>query len=554
VSRTIRIGSGSSWWGDRIEPARLNAERGALDYICFETMAEATISTAQLRARRDRDFPGYDTYLDDRMQAVLPGCLANGTKIVSNQGWINPEGAADRIVHWLREHGARGVTVAAVSGGMITDRVLDLTETVIETGRPTAEIADGLISAEVYLGAAPIVEALGAGASIVVTGRVADPSLFLAPMIVEFGWDQLDASLLGQGSGIGHLMECGAQVTGGYFSDPGFKDVPRPWDLAFPIAEVSEDGSAVICKVDGTGGAVNLLTVKEQLFYEVHDPASYVTPDVVVDFTTATLEEVGEDRVRVSTIGGKPRTPTFKVSIACGRPLPRAGARCHQLRRAWRARRRRVPQPLSRQLRQGAFGGDPRLRAGRSRRARAAAPQSLRKLTCEPCGSEERRCEATPFLAWKTAPVLRDDVHADVVGSRVELLDDSCRDRRVVPPRHEAVDQRIAAGVGDVRFAEAAPQPRVPVVAQAAVRVGEEVAAERTCATCIRIDDDGNAGASSLPSPSACRADRVCAGGTMYVCDPHARSRATVSIFGASAAITRRSTGIGSGSASSSSR
>jgi hypothetical protein len=317
MSRTIRIGSGSSWWGDRIEPARLNAERGSLDYLCFETMAEATISTAQLRARRDANFPGYDTYLDDRMQAVLPGCLANGTKIISNQGWINPEGAAERIVHWLREHGAHGVKVAAVSGSVITDQVLDLAKTVLETNRPTTEIADGLISAEVYLGAAPIVEALGNGATVVVTGRVADPSLFLAPMIAEFGWDQLDASLLGQGSGIGHLMECGAQVTGGYFSDPGFKDVPRPWDLAFPIAEVAEDGSAVICKVDGTGGAVNLLTVKEQLFYEVHDPANYITPDVVVDFTTATLEEIGPDRVRVSTIGGKPRTATLKVSIAC---------------------------------------------------------------------------------------------------------------------------------------------------------------------------------------------------------------------------------------------
>jgi hypothetical protein len=151
----------------------------------------------------------------------------------------------------------------------------------------------------------------------VMTGRVADPSLFLAPMMAEFGWDPLDHAKLGQGSGIGHLLECGAQVTGGYFADPGFKDVPRPWDLAFPIAEVESDGSAVITKVAGSGGAVNSMTVKEQLFYEVHDPANYITPDVVVDFTTARLEEVGPDRVRVSRIGGKPRTPTLKVSIGC---------------------------------------------------------------------------------------------------------------------------------------------------------------------------------------------------------------------------------------------
>lgn len=317
MKTTLRIGAGSAWWGDRIEPARLNAERGDLDYLCFETMAEATISAAQVRSRRDPGFPGYDTYLDDRMQAVLPGCLQRGTKIISNQGWINPNGAAERIVHWLRQLGARGVKVASVGGSLITDRVLSLTDTIMENGKPTSSLADTLVSAEVYLGAEPIVAALQQGAQIVVTGRVADPSIFMAPMMHEFGWDALDHAHLGAGSGIGHLMECGAQVTGGYFSDPGFKDVPRPWDLAFPIAEVQPDGSAVLTKVSGSGGAVNLLTVKEQLLYEVHDPANYITPDVVVDFTTTHLEEVGPDRVSVSHISGKPRTPTLKVSIGC---------------------------------------------------------------------------------------------------------------------------------------------------------------------------------------------------------------------------------------------
>lgn len=317
MKNSIRIGAGSAWWGDRIEPAALNADKGDLDYLSFETMAEATVSAAQVRRRRDPAFPGYDTYLDDRMRAVLPGCLRRGTKIVTNQGWVNPEGAAERIVYWLREFGARGVKVAAVSGGMITDRVLELTETVLETGRPTSTLAENLVSAEVYLGAEPIVAALKQGASIVVTGRVADPSVFMAPMMYEFGWDALDHARLGAGNGIGHLMECGAQVTGGYFADPGFKDVPEPWNLAFPIAEVEPDGSAVITKVAGTGGAVNLETVKEQMLYEVHDPACYITPDVVVDFTTARLEQVGADRVRVTNISGKPRTPTLKVSIGC---------------------------------------------------------------------------------------------------------------------------------------------------------------------------------------------------------------------------------------------
>ncbi|MCA3131248.1 MAG: DUF1446 domain-containing protein [Rhodocyclaceae bacterium] len=317
MSRTLRIGSGAAWWGDRIEPARLNAERGELDYLCFETMAEATVSAAQVRARRDPAFPGYDTYLDDRMRAVLPACMARGTRIVSNQGWINPDGAAARIVALLRELGFSGVKVASVNGSLITDRVLSLTDRILENGQPTATLAPTLISAEAYLGAEPIAEALAAGARIVVTGRVADPSIFMAPMLHEFGWDPLDHARLGAGNGIGHLLECGAQVTGGYFPDPGFKDVPEPWNLAFPIAEVQPDGSAVITKVAGSGGAVTLQTVKEQLLYEVHDPANYLTPDVVVDFTTVRLEQAGPDRVRVSGIGGKPRTPTLKVSIGC---------------------------------------------------------------------------------------------------------------------------------------------------------------------------------------------------------------------------------------------
>jgi hypothetical protein len=317
MKQTIRIGSGAAWWGDRVEPAVLNAEKGDLDYLCFETMAEATVSAAQVRARRDPSFPGYDTYLDDRIKGVLPGCLRRGTKIISNQGWINPNAAAERIVHWLRHYGAKGWTVAAVSGSLITDRALDLTDSILENGLPTRTLRESMVSAEAYLGAEPIVEALKNGADIVVTGRVADPSIFMAPMMYEFGWDPLDHARVGAGNGIGHLLECGAQVTGGYFSDPGFKDVPEPWNLAFPIAEVAPDGSAVITKVAGTGGAVNLRTVKEQMLYEVHDPANYLTPDVVVDFTTSRLEQVGPDRVRVSGISGKPRTPTLKVSIGC---------------------------------------------------------------------------------------------------------------------------------------------------------------------------------------------------------------------------------------------
>lgn len=317
MAKTIRIGSGSAWWGDRVEPAALNAEKGNLDYLCFETMAEATISAAQVRARRDPSFAGYDTYLDDRMRAVLPHCIPQGTRIVSNQGWVNPSAAAKRIVELLRELGFSGVKVAAVEGSLITDRVLELTQTILENGQPTSTLAGDLISAEAYLGAEPIAQALKEGAQIVVTGRVADPSIFMAPMMHEFGWEPLDHARLGAGNALGHLLECGAQVTGGYFADPGFKQVPDPWNFGFPIAEVQSDGTAVLTKVEGTGGAVTVQTVKEQLLYEVHDPGNYLTPDVVVDFTSVKLEQVGKDRVKVSGLTGKPRTPTLKVSIGC---------------------------------------------------------------------------------------------------------------------------------------------------------------------------------------------------------------------------------------------
>lgn len=311
----LRIGTGSGWWGDRISPAAQIAEKGDLDYLCFETMAEATVSTAQVRKRRDPAFGGYDTYLDDRMAAVLPHCIRRGTKIVTNQGWVNPLGAARAIRAHLDALGARDWKVAAVTGSVVTDRIADLAGPILETGRSFDAIDGEIVSAEAYLGAAPIVEALAAGADIVVTGRVADPALFLAPMIHEFGWSWDDAERLGQGAGIGHLMECGAQITGGYFVDPGYKDVPEPWNLGFPVAEVEADGAAVIGKVAGSGGLINQRTVLEQMFYEVHDPARYITPDVAVDFTNADVEPIGLNRVRVSGISGSPRTDTLKVSI-----------------------------------------------------------------------------------------------------------------------------------------------------------------------------------------------------------------------------------------------
>ncbi|SDX87816.1 Protein of unknown function [Albimonas donghaensis] len=314
--KSIRIGSGSAWMGDRVEPARWSADRGALDYMCFETMAEVTISMAQVRKAEDPNAIGWDPYLDDRMEAVLPGCLKAGTRIVSNQGWVDPEGAADRVRWHLRKLGATGKKVACVTGGVVTDR-MDRCGPILETGADPTGFGDALLSAEAYLGAEPIARALGMGADIVITGRCADPALFLGPMLHEFGWTPDDLDRLGAGAAIGHLMECAAQITGGYFSDPGFKDVPEPWNLGFPIADVTEDGACVLGKLEGTGGRISLGSVKEQMLYEVHDPRAYVTPDVVVDFSTAKLTELNDGRVRIEGVTGKPRPERLKVSIGC---------------------------------------------------------------------------------------------------------------------------------------------------------------------------------------------------------------------------------------------
>lgn len=315
--RTIRIGCGAGWWRDRIEPAVVNARDGKLDFLCFETMAEATVSFAQARKRADPAFPGYETLLEERMRRVIAHCMANGTRIISNGGWINPVAAAQATARICAQLGFVGVKIAAVIGDDLSERIFTLADEVMENGAPLASLRDSLISAEAYAGADGIVKALGEGAQIVITGRVADPSLFLAPMIHAFNWSIDDVNLMAQGSAVGHLLECGAQVTGGYFSDPGFKDVPDPWNLGLPIAEVSSTGDTVITKVRGTGGRVNAQTVKEQMFYEVADPRAYLTPDAVVNFLTAHVEEIGPDRVRFSGVTGRTKPRTLKVSMGC---------------------------------------------------------------------------------------------------------------------------------------------------------------------------------------------------------------------------------------------
>ncbi|WP_426537841.1 acyclic terpene utilization AtuA family protein [Bradyrhizobium sp. McL0615] len=312
--RTIRIGSGAGYSGDRIEPAIELAEKGDIQYLVFECLGERTVALAQ-QARMKNPESGYDPLLEERMRAVLPLCAAKGIKIVTNMGAANPEAAARKTADIAKSLGLSALKVAAIVGDDVLDACKDGDLRIMEFDGTIRQLGNRLLSANAYLGAEPMAQALAEGADIVITGRASDPALFLAPMIHAFGWAMDDWNRLGQGTVAGHLLECAGQITGGYFADPGYKDVADLARLGFPIGEVGEDGSLVITKVAGSGGAVTAQTCKEQLLYEVHDPAKYLQPDVVADFSQVTVEEIGRDRVRVSGGRGAKRTDTLKVSV-----------------------------------------------------------------------------------------------------------------------------------------------------------------------------------------------------------------------------------------------
>jgi hypothetical protein len=312
--RQIRIGAGAGYSGDRIEPAVELAEKGELQYLVFECLAERTIALAQQTKLRD-PASGYDPLLPERLRAVLPLCHSNGIRIITNMGAANPMAAAERVRVVAQELGLTGIKIAAVIGDDVLPHLSNGDYRIEETGAAVADIRNRVVSANAYIGAQPIAEALAKGADIVITGRAADPSLFVGPLIHEFGWSLNDWHRLGQATLIGHLLECAGQVTGGYFADPGYKDVPDLARLGFPIGEVSEDGSVVITKVAGSGGRVTPATCKEQILYEIHDPTRYFTPDVIADFSRVTVEEIGSDRVRIQGASGSPRPETLKVSI-----------------------------------------------------------------------------------------------------------------------------------------------------------------------------------------------------------------------------------------------
>jgi hypothetical protein len=310
----LRLGCGSGFSSDRLEPAIDLADKGRLDYLVFETIGERTLAFGH-RDRKLDPKKGYNPQLAARLRGVLGACKANGTRIVTNMGVANVAAAADVAVGIARDLGLKGLKVAAVEGDDVGHLMSPDTTLFDNHDRKISEVGLPVVGANVYLGVDAILPALEAGADVVITGRVADPSLFLTPLVHHYGWSRDDWSLMGQGTVVGHLMECGMQITGGYFADPGVKDVPRLADCGYPIAEVEADGRCVITKLDDAGGVVNARTVKEQLLYEVHDPSAYLTPDVTADFSRVRVTETGKDRVEVRNAQGRARPEKLKVTV-----------------------------------------------------------------------------------------------------------------------------------------------------------------------------------------------------------------------------------------------
>ncbi len=317
----VRIATCAGYSGDRIDPAVYVLKHGDVSYGVFECLAERTIALAVQRLRKDPR-SGYDPLLKRRMEAVLPICKKKGIKLITNMGAANPLEAARIARTVAKTCNAGDLEVRAVIGDDVRENIDRYSDEPLmedhDPGKPEQKVRDlkGVISANAYLGAEGIIKALDKGADVVITGRVADPSLFLAPLMFELGWRNDDYQMLGKGLVVGHLLECGAQVSGGYFDDGSSrKHVPNLWNVGFPIAEVSTDGEIVITKAKGTGGAITRETCIEQLPYQIHDPAAYITPDAVADFSHVDFTELAPNRISVTGATAREHTDTLKVSI-----------------------------------------------------------------------------------------------------------------------------------------------------------------------------------------------------------------------------------------------
>lgn len=314
----IRIANGQGFWGDSLlGPVRLVNE-GPLDYLTLDYLAEVTMSIMQKLKSRDPN-AGYATDFVKMVERVLPQCKEKGVRIIANAGGVNPHACLRAIAETVNKLGVKDVRVAVVEGDDILARLPEIISAGhplknMDTGEPLADFVQQATSANVYIGAAAIVEALQSEADIVIAGRATDPSLVVAPMVYEFGWDWEDFDRLAAATVAGHIVECGAQCTGGNFAN--WKQVPDMARIGYPVVEASPDGSFVVTKHEGTGGLVNRQTVTSQLVYEMGDPARYLTPDCIADFTSIQMEDLETNRVRISGVRGLPPTDTFKVSIS----------------------------------------------------------------------------------------------------------------------------------------------------------------------------------------------------------------------------------------------
>lgn len=319
MKEKIRIASGQGFWGDRFDAPIDQVRKGPIDYLVMDYLAEVTMSIMQKQKNRDPN-KGYARDFIPLMKEIIPDIVEKNIRVITNAGGVNPFACRDAIFDVARKMGIKGLKVGVVFGDDILTKIDDFLEQGInlenmESGETLHKIRKCVYSANVYFGARQIVRALEEGAQIIVTGRVTDTGLTLAPMVHEFGWRWDDYDKLAAGIIAGHIIECGAQVSGGNFQ-AGWKEVPNLAHVGFPIIEAHPDGQFVVTKHQNTGGLVDLRTVKEQLLYELGDPREYITPDVVADFTSIHLEQEGENRVKVSSIKGKPETELYKVSIS----------------------------------------------------------------------------------------------------------------------------------------------------------------------------------------------------------------------------------------------
>ncbi|MGQ9643757.1 MAG: acyclic terpene utilization AtuA family protein [Ignavibacterium sp.] len=319
MKEKIRIASGQGFWGDLIDAPFHQVTKGPIDYLVMDYLAEVTMSILQKQKNKNPEL-GYARDIPDLMRRILPICKDKNIKVITNGGGVNPLSCANAVIKVAKELNIKNLKIGIVLGDNILEKLDEIISSGallnnMETGESILSVKDKLLSANVYFGAFPIVEALNNGADIVITGRTTDTGLTLAPMIYEFGWTKNDYDKLSAGTVAGHILECGAQSSGGNFLGD-WQSIPNMAEIGFPIAEAFPNGEVIITKHQNTGGRVSFETVAEQLLYEIGDPKSYITPDCVADFTSIKLEDLGNDRVRVYDVKGFPETEFYKVSCS----------------------------------------------------------------------------------------------------------------------------------------------------------------------------------------------------------------------------------------------